>query len=284
MPVSTGATAHLRVLNVSPQPRHDKLSCHLVPSVRVCMGSLLSPRAYCGLLMHPLPWTRAQKAAQARQARREARCRPPPLYLLSQGVQPEPAQQPTAHHQRLGGVARTSVRRCVVGSSGSAHATSRARTVASTLTRGVLRICLRRSHCGIFLQTSAPCHRARERDSTAAGDQVPVSSVGMSRSPPATASVGVVSVRPAFGAWRRARQRARRGAVGSSLVATSRTGYRCPAQRHQPRHSRSAPPRCRSQRSTWQGWPASVSRGKVAGWLRTTTSACWRTAVATRRR
>ena len=52
--------------------------------------------------MHPLPWTRAQKATQARQARLEARCRPPTLYLLPQGVQPEPAHQPTAHHQRLG--------------------------------------------------------------------------------------------------------------------------------------------------------------------------------------
>ena len=97
-----GVRAHLRVLNVSPQQRHDKLSCHLVPSVRGCLGSLLQPRAYCGFLMHPLPWTSAQKAAQARQARLEARCRPSALYLLPQGVQPQPAQQPTAHHQRLG--------------------------------------------------------------------------------------------------------------------------------------------------------------------------------------
>jgi hypothetical protein len=51
--------------------------------------------------MHPLPWARAHKAAQAWQARLEARCRPPALDLLPQGVQPQPTHQPTAYYQCL---------------------------------------------------------------------------------------------------------------------------------------------------------------------------------------
>ena len=87
-----GRKPHLRVLNVSLRQRHNKLSGHLVPSVKGCLGSLLQPRAYCGVLMHPLPWAGAQKTAQARQAHLEARGRPPTLYLLPQGIQPQPAQ------------------------------------------------------------------------------------------------------------------------------------------------------------------------------------------------
>src|SRR5262249_1514959 len=80
----------------------------------------------------------------------------------------------------------------------------------------------------IFLNMSSTCHLARYIYSTSAVDQVPVSSVVMSSSHPATASVGVVSVRPAFWALRRARHLARRVAVGSTLAATSRTRYRSP--------------------------------------------------------
>lgn len=54
------------------------------------------------------------------------------------------------------------------------------------------------------------------------------------------------------------------GVVAGSLDATSRTGERRPAQRHQSCHSRTAPPRRRSQRNTVKGLPASVSRGNVA--------------------
>src|SRR5262249_14283134 len=77
----------------------------------------------------------------------------------------------------------------------------------------------------------------------------------------------------------------RRGAAGAG--AWARTGGGAPGGRpKRPRRPppRGAPPRRRSQPSTWRGGPASVSRGKVAGWIRTTTSACWRTAVATLRR
>jgi hypothetical protein len=91
----------------------------------------------------------------------------------------------------------------VVVSSWSVHATSSARTVASTLVRLVLRIWLSRSSCFIFLNTSSTCHLARYTYSTSAADHVAASRVVMSNSQPATARVGVVSVRPAFWALRR---------------------------------------------------------------------------------
>ena len=55
-------------------------------------------------------------------------------------------------------VALNRVRSSVVVSSCSAQAISRARTVASTLVRCLLRIWLRRSNCFIFLNTSSTCH------------------------------------------------------------------------------------------------------------------------------
>ena len=58
---------------------------------------------------------------------------------------------------------------------------------------------------------------------TSAADQVAASSVVISSSPPATARVGTVMVRPAFCALRCVRQRARWVAWASSLAATSRT-------------------------------------------------------------
>jgi hypothetical protein len=90
-----------------------------------------------------------------------------------------------------------------VVSSWSPHATNSARTVASTLVGGVLRIWLSRSSCFIFFNTNSTCHLARYPYSTSAADHVAASRVVMSNRPPATARVGAVSVRPAFWALRR---------------------------------------------------------------------------------
>ena len=95
------------------------------------------------------------------------------------------------------------VRRCTTVSSCRAQAISRARTVASTLGRLVLRIWFRRRSCVIRFNTSSTCHRARYSASTAAVDHVAASSVVITRIQPATARVGTVSVRPAFWALRR---------------------------------------------------------------------------------
>jgi hypothetical protein len=105
-----------------------------------------------------------------------------------------------------------------------AQAIRSARTVAATLGRCVLRLWLRRSRCCMVFHTSSTGHLARYTYSTSAVDQVPAARVVMSHNHPATARVGAVSVRPAFGALRRARRLARRVAVGSSLAATRRTG------------------------------------------------------------
>jgi hypothetical protein len=90
-----------------------------------------------------------------------------------------------------------------VVSSWSAHATNSARTVASTRVGCVLRIWLSRSSCCLCLHTNSTCHLARYTYSTSAADHVAASRVVMRNSPPATARVGAVIVRPAFWALRR---------------------------------------------------------------------------------
>ena len=76
----------------------------LTPLVAGCrsVGSLFQPGPHRAFLMPPTPRSAAQKAAQTGQARLQPGLRPGALHLLPQGVQPQPAQQPTAHHPGLG--------------------------------------------------------------------------------------------------------------------------------------------------------------------------------------
>src|SRR5262245_45407250 len=268
---------HQRVLNASAPLQPHVPSGSLTLSVGVYTGSWFPPGTPGGCLMHPAPWTAPEQAAYTGEARLETGRRPAALPLLPPRVESQPPAPPTAPHRPLGrGTRAPQGAPPRAGVFMPRPSPQPARTVASTRGRCLLRLCLRRSRGCLCCTTSAPCHLARAIDNTAAVDQGPGARVVRSSSPPATASVGVVRVRPALWALRRARHRARRVAVGSSWAATSRPGYRCPAQRHQPRHARAAPAGCRRQRSPLQGWPASVARGKVAGWSRTPTSACWR--------
>src|SRR5262249_53431964 len=102
-----------------------------------------------------------------------------------------------------GVLALNRLRSHIVVSSWRVHPPSRPRPAASPLVRLVLRIWLSRSSCFIFLHTSSTCHLARYTYSTAAADHVAASRVVINNSQPATARVGVVSVRPAFWALRR---------------------------------------------------------------------------------
>jgi hypothetical protein len=71
-------------------------------SVGVCRGSLCQPGVHGCFLMPPAPWTATEKAAQPREARLETGLRPAALPLLPQRVEPQPTEQPTAHHRHLG--------------------------------------------------------------------------------------------------------------------------------------------------------------------------------------
>jgi hypothetical protein len=98
---TAGAPAHQReLIALSSCPTLS--SCRLLLSVRMCTGSLFQPASHSGFLMSPTPWTTAEKAVHTREARLETVCRPLALPLLPQQLQPQPAQQPTAHHDALG--------------------------------------------------------------------------------------------------------------------------------------------------------------------------------------
>src|SRR5712691_7685024 len=99
--VAPGSLTHKRELTaLSPCPTPS--SCRLWPSVRACTGSLFQPGSHGGFLMPPTPWPTAEKAVQTGEARLETGLRPPALHLLPQRLQPQPAHQPTAHHDALG--------------------------------------------------------------------------------------------------------------------------------------------------------------------------------------
>src|SRR5262249_18874625 len=96
-----GAGAHKRELTAL-SPCSTPSSCRLLLSVRACPGSMVQPSSHRGFLMPPTPSTTAEKAAQTGEARLESGLRPPALHLLPQRLQPQPAHQPTAHHDARG--------------------------------------------------------------------------------------------------------------------------------------------------------------------------------------
>src|SRR5712691_12334675 len=93
------AAPHKRELKVfSPVKPHATPSCHLPLMTAMWTRSLFQPGPHSGFLMASTPRPTAQKAAQAGQTRLDPGLRPRALHLLPHGVQPQPAQQPTAHH------------------------------------------------------------------------------------------------------------------------------------------------------------------------------------------
>src|SRR5712691_12225369 len=96
----TGGNApHKRELKVfSPVKPHATPSCHLPLMTAMWTRSLFQPGPHSGFLMASTPRPTAQKAAQAGQTRLDPGLPPRALHLLPHGVQPQPAQQPTAHH------------------------------------------------------------------------------------------------------------------------------------------------------------------------------------------
>jgi len=96
-----GSNAHKRELTAL-SPCSTPSSCRLLLSVRACTGSMGQPGSHRGFLMPPTPSTTAEKAAQTGEARLETGLRPPALHLLPQRLQPQPAHQPTAHHDARG--------------------------------------------------------------------------------------------------------------------------------------------------------------------------------------
>jgi hypothetical protein len=97
---ATRGVPHKRVLTALLQPSTPRLG-HLVCPVRACSGSLLEPGSYRDFLMPPSPWPATQKAAQPWEASLKASLRPSPLYLLPQGVEAQPTEEPTADHRHL---------------------------------------------------------------------------------------------------------------------------------------------------------------------------------------
>src|SRR6516162_8705495 len=96
-----GDWVHKRELTAL-SPCSTPSSCRLLLSVRACTGSMGQPGSHRGFLMPPTPSTTAEKAAQTGEARLETGLRPPALHLLPQRLQPQPAHQPTAHHDARG--------------------------------------------------------------------------------------------------------------------------------------------------------------------------------------
>ena len=77
--------------------------CYLLPSVRLCPGSLVQLDAHRGFLMSSTPWTITEKAAQTGETRLKVGFRPGALPLLPEGIQSETAHEPAAHHRHLEG-------------------------------------------------------------------------------------------------------------------------------------------------------------------------------------
>ena len=87
---------------LQPFPTPTASSCHLLLAAEAWARSLCQPCPHRAFLMPSTPRPAAEKALQTGEARLEAGLRPPALHLLPQRIQPQPAQQPTAHHDALG--------------------------------------------------------------------------------------------------------------------------------------------------------------------------------------
>ena len=97
------AIAHKRELKrSSPMPPDVLPSRYLLLTAAVGAGSLGQPGSPRRFLLPPPPWPAAQKAAQTGPTCLEPCRRPGAVHLLPHGVQPTPAQEPTAHHRQCG--------------------------------------------------------------------------------------------------------------------------------------------------------------------------------------
>ena len=190
----------------------------------LCDLSAFEPGAHGRFLMLPAARGKTRKRRKRGRQARSRVCDHVPCTCCRSVSRPSPTNPQLLTALGIVGVP---VGRCARSSpiipSWSAHATSSARTVASTLVGWVLRSWLSRRSCFIRLNTSSTCHRARYRRSTSANGQSAAANVVTTSNHSASHKAVVLGSRPFFWALRRTRRRAASAAAGDSRVASSRT-------------------------------------------------------------